>query len=158
MFEFLSDREKLIFLSGIFEGEGHFGNHKAGKYKDRQKYLVEAIVEMVDEDVIQKFHEFFECGTICKPTIRHNYKQTYRWKVSGVEALKVIHKMLPYLGKRRQEKYYGMVQSIRDGSKDGSAYILKPSKDKTSNVGCSINACTKDGSGRGSLSGQTPRS
>ena len=64
---------------------------------------------------------------------------------TGLEGLKILHLMIPYLCKRRQEQYYGMVQLIRDGSKDGSAYILQPTKNKTSNVGCSTNACTKDG-------------
>jgi len=135
MWTFLSPKEKLILLSGIFEGEGHYGNHKAGKYKSgKSKYVIESTIEMVDEDIIEKFFEFFKCGSVCKPKIRNNNYQTYRWRVTGVEALKVIHKMLPYLGKRKQEKYYGMVQSIRDGSKDGSAYLLQPSENKTSNV------------------------
>jgi len=135
MWTFLSPKEKLILLSGIFEGEGHFGNHKAGKYKSgKSKFVIEAVIEMVDEDVIEKFLQYFNCGSVCKPTMRDNNYQTFRWKVTGVEALKVIHKMLPYLGKRRQEKYYGMVQSIRDGSKDGSTYLLQPSENKTSNV------------------------
>jgi len=146
MWTFLSPKEKLILISGIFEGEGHFGNHKAGKYKGRQKYVIEATVEMVDEDIIQKFYEFFDCGHLHKPLIRNNNKQTYKWKVTGVQALKVIHKMLPYLGKRRQEKYYGMVQSIRDGSKDGSTYLLQPTENKTSNVRSSAESSRGHGS------------
>ena len=47
-----------------------------------------------------------------------------------------------------------MVQLIRDGSKNGSAYLLQPSKDKTSNVGCSTNACTKDGAGEEAYQGK----
>ena len=44
---------KLILLSGIFEGEGHFGNHKNGKYKSgKTRFIVEATIEMVDEDII----------------------------------------------------------------------------------------------------------
>lgn len=147
MWTFLSSREKLILLSGIFEGEGHFGNHKAGKYKSgKSRYVVEATIEMVDEDLIYKFIEFFTCGSVCKPKIRDNNLQTYRWRVTGVEALKVIHKMIPYLGKRRQEKYYGMVQSIRDGSKDGSPYLLQPTENKTSNVRRSVESSGGNGS------------
>jgi len=33
MWSFLTDKEKLILLSGIFEGEGTFGNHKGGKLR-----------------------------------------------------------------------------------------------------------------------------
>jgi len=61
MWTFLSPKEKLILLSGIFEGEGHFGNHKAGKYKSgKSKYVIESTIEMVDEDIIEKFFEFFK--------------------------------------------------------------------------------------------------
>ena len=154
MFKFLTDREKLIFLSGIFEGEGCFGHFKNGKKPKR----IEIQLQMTDPDVVNKFYEYFKKGHLTKKEYTNHYKTIYRWKVTGLEALKILHKMLPYFCKRRKENYYGMVQSIRNGSKDGSAYILKPSKDKTSDVGCTTNACTEDGSRGGSLPGQTPRS
>ena len=150
MFEFLSDREKLIFLAGIFEGEGCFGHFKNGKKPKR----IEIQLQMTDPDVVNKFYDYFQKGHLSKKEYTNHYKTMYRWKVTGLEALKILHKMLPYFCKRRKENYYGMVQSIRNGSKDGSAYILKPSKDKTSDVGCTTNACTKDGSRGGSLSRQ----
>ena len=150
MFKFLSDREKLIFLSGIFEGEGCFGHFKNGKKPKR----IEIQLQMTDPDVVNKFYEYFKKGHLTKKEYTNHYKTIYRWKVTGLEALKILHKMLPYFCKRRKENYYGMVQSIRNGSKDGSAYILKPSKDKTSDVGCTTNACTEDGSRGGSLSRQ----
>jgi len=147
MFKFLAEKEKLIFLSGIFEGEGTFGYFKAGLYRDgRVRRKIEVSVEMTDPDVVNLFHSYFNKGNIYVRKFDNHYKTAYRWKVSGLEGLKILHLMLPYLCKRRQEQYYGMVQLIRDGSKDGSAYILKPAEDKTSDVGCSTNACTKDGS------------
>ena len=155
MFKFLNDQEKLIFLSGIFEGEGTFGNFKAGLYRDgKVRRKIEISVEMTDKDVVDLFHTHFNIGNVYVRTFKNHYKTSYRWKVSGLEGLKILHLMLPYLCKRRQEQYYGMVQSIRDGSKNGSAYLLEPSKDKTSNVGCTTNACTEDGSRGGSLSRQ----
>ena len=150
MFKFLTDREKLIFLSGIFEGEGCFGHFKNGKKPKR----IEIQLQMTDPDVVNKFYEYFKKGHLTKKEYTNHYKTIYRWKVTGLEALKILHKMLPYFCKRRKENYYGMVQSIRNGSKDGSAYLLEPSKDKTSNVGCTTNACTEDGSRGGSLSRQ----
>jgi|TARA_B100000085_G_C18491191_1_gene491363 hypothetical protein len=150
MFKFLSDREKLIFLSGIFEGEGCFGHFKNGKKPKR----IEIQLQMTDPDVVNKFYDYFKKGHLSKKEYTNHYKTLYRWKVTGLEALKILHKMLPYFCKRRKENYYGMVQSIRNGSKDGSAYILEPSKDKTSDVGCTTNACTEDGSRGGSLSRQ----
>ena len=156
MFQFLSNKEKLIFLSGIFEGEGTFGNFKAGLHRNgRIRRKIEVSVEMTDRDVVDLFHTYFNKGNVFVRKFDNHYKTSYRWKVSGLEGLKILHLMLPYLCKRRQEQYYGMVQLIRDGSKDGSAYILQPSEDQTSNVRCSTNARTKDGSRRGSLPRQT---
>ena len=147
MFKFLNKKEKLIFLSGIFEGEGTFGNFKAGVYRDgRVRRKIEISVEMTDRDVVDLFHTYFNKGNVYVRTFENHYKTSYRWKVAGLEGLKILHLMLPYLCKRRQEQYYGMVQLIRDGGKDRSAYILQPTEDKTSNVGRSTNACTKDGS------------
>ena len=148
MFKFLNKKEKLIFLSGIFEGEGTFGNFKAGVYRDgRVRRKIEISVEMTDKDVVDLFHTYFNKGNVYVRTFENHYKTSYRWKVAGLEGLKILHLMLPYLCKRRQEQYYGMVQLIRDGGKDRSAYILQPTEDKTSNVGRSTNECTKDGSG-----------
>ena len=147
MFKFLNKKEKLIFLSGIFEGEGTFGNFKAGLYKDgRVRRKIEISVEMTDRDVVDLFHTYLDKGNVYVRTFENHYKTSYRWKVAGLEGLKILHLMLPYLCKRRQEQYYGMVQLIRDGGKDRSAYILQPTENKTSNVGRSTNACTKDGS------------
>ena len=152
MFNYLSNREKLIFLSGIFEGEGTFGNFKAGLYRDgRVRRKIEVSVEMTDKDVVDLFHTYFNIGNVYVRSFENHYKTSFRWKVSGLEGLKILHLMLPYLCKRRQEQYYGMVQSIRNGCKDGNAYLLEPSKDKTSDVRRTTNACSKNGSRRGSL-------
>ena len=148
MFQFLSDREKLIFLAGIFEGEGTFGYFKAGKYRNgtvRRK--MEVAVEMTDLDVVSMFKEHFKRGAVYTRVFKNHFKTAYRWKVSGVEGLKILHLMLPYFCKRRQKQYYGMVQLIRDGSKNGSAYLLQPTENKTSNVRRSTHARRENGSG-----------
>ena len=148
MFKFLNKKEKLIFLSGIFEGEGTFGYFKAGLYKDgRVRRKIEVSVEMTDPDVVNLFYNYFNKGNVYVRKFDNHYKTAYRWKVSGLEGLKILHLMLPYLCKRRQEQYYGMVQLIRDGSKDGSAYLLQPTKNKTSNVRRSTHARRENGSG-----------
>lgn len=141
MFNFLSDKEKLIFLSGVFEGEGTLGYFKSGKKADGSvKRKIEVSVEMTDYDVVNLFKQYFQLGSIYTRKWDNHYKTSYRWKVYGLKALKILHLMLPYLCKRRQEKYYGMVQSIRDGNKDGRAYLLEPSKDETSDVRCTTHA------------------
>ena len=149
MWSFLSNKEKLILLSGIFEGEGTFGNHKNGTRNGTIRYQIQACVSMSDKDIVSKFLEFFKCGSICEPSLRKNHhKQMYKWRVTGERALFVINEMIPYLGIRRQSNYYGMVQSIRNGDKDWSPYILQPSKDKTGNVRCSVEIGRSNGQRR----------
>ena len=145
MWTFLSSKEKLILLSGIFEGEGCCGYYASGKSRN-----IELSVAMTDEDIILKFKEFFKVGFTGKLNRRKkaHHKLCYRWKVTGAEALKIMHLMLPYLGKRRVENYYGMVQSIRNGSKNWSPYILQPTKNETGNVGCSIKSSRGHGARR----------
>lgn len=145
MWTFLSSKEKLILLSGIFEGEGCCGYYNSGKSKN-----IELTVAMTDEDIILKFKEFFKVGFTGKLNrrIKAHHKLCYRWKVTGVEALKIMHLMLPYLGKRRVENYYGMVQSIRNGSKNRSPYLLQPTKNKTGDVGCSVKSSRGHGARR----------
>ena len=157
MWSFLSDKEKLILLSGIFEGEGTFGYHKNGKYKSGKiRHQIQACVGMTDKDVVYKFLEFFKCGSICEPRLRSNYhKQIYKWRVTGERALFVIHEMIPYLGIRRQSNYYGMVQSIRNGDKDWSPYLLQPSENKAGNVRCSVEISRGNGQRRERIRGQT---
>ena len=92
MFEFLSDREKLIFLSGIFEGEGCFGHFKNGKKPKR----IEIQLQMTDPDVVNKFYQYFKKGHLTKKEYTNHYKTMYRWKVTGLEALKILHKILNY--------------------------------------------------------------
>ena len=148
MFQFLNDREKLIFLAGIFEGEGTFGYFRAGKYRNGNiRRKIEVAVEMTDSDVVNLFHNHFAKGHISIRTFTNHFKTTYRWRVSGLEGLKILHLMLPYLCKRRQEQYYGMVQLIRDGSKNRSAYLLQPTENKTSNVRRTTHACPENGKG-----------
>ncbi len=152
MWSFFTPKEKLIFLSGIFEGEGSFGYYSKGINKTNN---IECSITMSDYDIIQKFYKYFKKGSVYETKPRKkNYKKLFRYKVTGVEALKIIHLMIPYLGKRRVDNYYGMVQSIRNGSKNRSTYLLQPSEDKTSNVRCSTYACTKNGSRTRSLSRQ----
>ena len=51
MFEKLSRKQQLIFLSGVFEGEGWFGLNKWGV----RTPVAVLEVQMSDEDVIKKF-------------------------------------------------------------------------------------------------------
>jgi len=105
-FNTLTDKEKLIFLAGVFEGEGSFGFW--GKVEQKRKYL-RAQVQMTDKDIILRFYDYFKLGYIGKNRLRFNdkksFKQTWTWKVSGEKAVETMLKLYPYLGIRRKEKF-----------------------------------------------------
>ena len=78
-FETLSDIEKLIFLSGVFEGEGtvyvfkikfYYVKKKDGKISDTNKLGISISVEMTDEDIIDRFINYFNVGSKTKRKIR----------------------------------------------------------------------------------------
>ena len=151
MFDKLSKKEQLILLAGIFEGEGWFGLNRTNKLNYTPVAVLE--VQMSDEDVVKKFQRY--CNTNkkihFKPKRKEHYKDQYRFTLSGTRALQLMEEMLPYLGIRRKEQYYAVVQSIGDGPKNWSPPISEQTKDKASNVGCSTDACRKNAIGRDSL-------
>ena len=109
VYDNLSQQEKIIFLAGVFDGEGSFGIWSKLK---RKKYFA-CSVEMSDKDVVKKFYEFFGgCMYLCKKRQEH-HKDTWRWRVNGQGALKSMDMMISYLCIRRKEKYKNVVQCLK---------------------------------------------
>ena len=106
-YENLNETNKLLFLAGLFDGEGSFGVW--GKGNGRKSF--QCSVEMCDKDSVQKFAEFFG-GRVVKPKLRKSHwTQTYKWKLSGGRAYECIEMMIEYMCLRRQEKYANVVSS-----------------------------------------------
>tara|TARA_A100001391_G_scaffold45972_2_gene26984 strand:- start:50 stop:466 length:417 start_codon:yes stop_codon:yes gene_type:complete len=105
LYEKLSEKNKIIFLAGLFDGEGSFGLWSKGKGASKPKYFA-ASVETTDEDMVKRFYDMFG-GTFypCKQRKSH-WKTTYRWKICGKGAFLCMDKMIDYMCLRRQEKYY----------------------------------------------------
>jgi hypothetical protein len=100
-YENLSKKNKILFLAGIFDGEGSFGIW--GKGNNRKTF--QCGIEMRDKDILDRFSLFFG-GNVMKVRIRNiKWKQTWRWRLSGVRAYDCIDMMIEYMCKRRQEKY-----------------------------------------------------
>jgi len=144
MFENLSKREQLIFLAGIFEGEGWFGLNKKPNGWTPAAVLE---VQMTDEDIVKRFQYYFKTnGNIHKKKKKQKdyHKQVWRFWLKGYRALHFMEEMLPYLGTRRQKQYYDVVKIIGDGPKNWSSPLSEQTENQTSDVGCTINACRKD--------------
>ena len=109
VYDNLSQQEKIIFLAGVFDGEGSFGIWSKLKTK---KYFA-CSVETTDKDMIQRFYKFFGgCMYLCKRRKKH-HKDTWRWRINGKGALNTMDKMVDYLSIRRKEKFKNVVQCLK---------------------------------------------
>ena len=106
-YENLNKKNKLLFLAGLFDGEGSFGVW--GKGNGRRTF--QCSVEMCDQDSVQKFANFFGGNVIKLNQRRAHWSKTYKWKLTGTRAYECIDKMIQYMCQRRQEKYENVVSS-----------------------------------------------
>jgi len=127
----LSDREKIIFLAGVFDGEGAFGLWSQGKGNPRQ---IAVTVESTDSDMVARFHHMFGgYFWVLKRRGNENHKNVFRWKITGDKGYEVLEKMIPYCCNRRKEKFYGLVKPTGYGGEDGSSHIQKQTRIKEVN-------------------------
>jgi len=102
-YKLLSKEQKLIFLAGVFEGEGSFGFW--GKVGKSNRYL-RAQIRMCDEDIVVRFIDYFKLGSISTNLPKNNkHSRSFKWVVAGDRAVDVMLQLYPYLGIRRQEKF-----------------------------------------------------
>jgi hypothetical protein len=140
----LSEKEKIIFLSGVFDGEGSFGYWSQGRGKKRQ---LQVKVETTDSDMVARFQEFFGGTFFVIEKRKDHFKHTFRWKIVGERAWKPLKLMIPYMCQRRREKFYGLVKPIGYGSEDWGSHLQKQTRIEEINVRCPEIARTKDGCG-----------
>ena len=138
-FYLLPRQQQIIFLAGVFEGEGWFGiqrNYYKGKPKNISIYNRAALeIAMTDSDIIQRFQYYINTnGHVYLPKRHDGRKQSFKFSIKGYRALHLMEEMLPYLGIRRKEQYYAVVQSIGDGPKNWSSPLLKQTENKASTV------------------------
>ena len=108
-YEKLSKKSKIIWLSGLFDGEGSFGIWSKGVGK---KKAFAATIEMSDEDIILRFQDMFG-GVVFKTKKKEErFRQLWRWRCVGDRAYDCIDKMIEYMGTRRQEKYHVVKSDI----------------------------------------------
>lgn len=91
----LDDREDVIWLAGLLEGEGTFDLHR-GKY-------ARVRVAMTDRDVVGR------AATLLGARVRLSlkpapYQATWHAEVSGEKAVEVMQAVLPFMGSRRSGK------------------------------------------------------
>ena len=105
----LSKKSKIIWLSGLFDGEGSFGIWSKGVGK---KKAFAATIEMGDEDIILRFQNMFGGVVFKTKKKQERFRQLWRWRCVGDRAYDCIDKMIEYMGTRRQEKYHVVKSDI----------------------------------------------
>ena len=91
----LANRENVIWLAGLLEGEGTFDLHR-GKYPRVR-------VAMTDRDVVGR------AATLIGSRVRLSlkpapYKASWHAEVTGQKAVAVMEAVLPFMGARRSAK------------------------------------------------------
>ena len=136
-FSKLSRKQKIIFLAGVCEGEGSFGYWCEGKNRRR----IRLRITMTDGDIIMRFKDFFNCGSVMKITIqKKHHKQCLSWGVGGLDALRVLEQMVPFFGKRRTDNYYAMVEALKTRIENGEHVVIKKLSKETNNLTKKITA------------------
>ena len=141
-YESLPVTSKLIFLAGIFDGEGSFGIWSKGIGRKKE---FACTIEMTDQDTLQKFADMFG-GQIFPCKIRKaHHTPTWRWRQNGYRAFLIMDKMIDFMSKRRQEKY-NVVKRDKIGGTSRYPHLQEASRDEDVNGRCSNDARKKDGS------------
>jgi len=95
-----SEENNLAYFAGVIEGEGCFFNMtnlQGRKYPTIQ-------VEMTDGDVIHKLIDFFDGPKIYSRKRSKDRLRTYRFRVIGERALKIMFDIYNYMSARRKDK------------------------------------------------------
>jgi hypothetical protein len=147
-YESLPVSSKLIFLAGIFDGEGSFGIWSKGLGRKKE---FACTIEMSDHDTLLKFSNMFG-GQLFSCKKRKDYhRQTWRWRQNGYRAFQIIDKMIEFMSIRRQEKY-NVVKRDKIGGTSRYAHLQKTSRDEDADGGRTNDARKKDGPGGRSFS------
>lgn len=94
-----SQREEIIWLAGLLEGEGTFVKAHSGKNSIRAR------LAMTDKDVIETAARVFPpSGPISIRKMEPPYKEAYTISWSGKRAAVLSSTVLPYMHSRRTEK------------------------------------------------------
>lgn len=89
------DRDDLLWLAGLLEGEGTFDAHR-GKYPRIR-------LAMTDRDIVGRAASLMD-STVRLSLHRAPNKPTWHTELSGDRAASVMAAILPHMGARRSQK------------------------------------------------------
>jgi hypothetical protein len=98
--------EAVAWCAALFEGEGYI--------YARQDGGTEIGLEMVDEDVVRKFHALVGCGNVTSRPARGKWQTTFTWRASERwDVADVLRTLRPCMGRRRGSKADDAMVRIR---------------------------------------------
>lgn len=101
--------ESLAWAAGLFEGEGCIS------FSGRA--CVHVSIGMTDQDVVDRFVSIVGGGYRYTTKDDFPHKKLYSWQVSSrQEVLRVIEKLLPYLGERRSRKAREAIERLNSNN------------------------------------------
>lgn len=113
------NREDLLWLAGLLEGEGSFDLHK-GRYPRIR-------LGMTDRDVVGRAATLM--GTKVRTTLRPApWTATFHTEVSGARAEAILWDLLPLMGARRSSKIATILghARLRDGRESQVGSVAGP--------------------------------
>src|SRR4029450_5026579 len=94
-----SFREDMLWLAGLFEGEGYFGMSS--------QHAVKLSLGMTDRDVVEQAHQLMRASGKIRtalPAFSRRLKAIYSFEISGPAAVGWMVMLYGFLGQRRREK------------------------------------------------------
>lgn len=88
-----SEHEKLIWLAGLFDGEGSAGIYKI---RNRNGLRVQMQCTMCDIGPIERLQEVFGGYILKKKRGKTNILQPYMWISTGSNSVRAAKRLLPY--------------------------------------------------------------
>lgn len=109
-----ADRDDVVWLAGLLEGEGCFDLQR-GKYPRVR-------LAMTDRDVVGRAATLF--GSSIRLTLKSGEKPTWHAERQGAAAAEIMRAILPFMGARRSQRIAEILSKARwfEGAYVAEAY------------------------------------
>ena len=101
------EKEKIIYLAGLFDGEGSVSRYQEKRKSRKGKnWVIRCEINMTDKPVVKWIHNTLDFGSFHKkpPSPKQlGRKMQYRWCCSYRDALKFANLLLPYARVKRKK-------------------------------------------------------
>lgn len=106
-----NQREEIIYLAGLFDGEGTICIQRDDRDRDGRKekgwntvYNVTVRIGMIDQKSIQAYQDFFKLGHVDCEKIYHAYRPMYRWSARAKkDVVTILLQLAPHLRLKKEQ-------------------------------------------------------